>query len=375
MDGWSVSPTPDSLPTSAFSYELPDAQIARYPATLRDESRLLVLDHGSDDIEHRTFRDIANLIAPGDVLVLNETRVLPGRLTGHRPTGGRAEILLLHPVQPGRLDDDRWVAMVKPGARLRPGGEVHVAADLVVEILETTAEGNRVVRLRTPGSVFDAIRRLGHVPLPPYIDRDDDATDSVRYQTVYARDTGSIAAPTAGLHFTGVLLERLEQNGVNIARIVLHVGPGTFRPVETEDPAQHAMHSEPYHVPAAAAKTINDARAGGGRVWAVGTTVVRTLEAVAARDGSIAEAHGSTNLFIRPGYEFRVVDNLITNFHLPRSTLLMLVCALAGYEATMHAYDVAVRMGYRFYSYGDAMAVRGKRVGGLGRGRGNGLDG
>ena len=349
--------TASELPTSAYDYELPPELIAHYPAAERDESRLLLLDRDTGAITHRVFRDITELIPTGDVLVLNETRVMPARILGTRAGGGEAEVLLLH--RAGAAAGELvWEALVRPGSKLKAGRVIHVASDLTIEVLRVLENGNRVVRLITPLSQQVAMDRYGRMPLPPYIERDVDAADSERYQTVYGREDGSVAAPTAGLHFTPSVLERLEQRGVRIARIVLHVGVGTFRPVEVDDPAQHVMHAERFSVPAAAADTINDARAEGGKIWAVGTTVTRTLESVAAADGRVRAGDGSTALFIRPGYEFLAVDNLLTNFHLPRSTLLMLVAALGGYENVMHAYDAAVKQRYRFYSYGDAMLIR-----------------
>jgi S-adenosylmethionine:tRNA ribosyltransferase-isomerase len=321
----------------------------------RDESRLLVVDRARDELVHRFFRDLPELIPPGDVIVLNETRVMPARLVGRRRGGGEAEVLLLRPLA-GRGPAE-WEALVRPGAKLKPGRSVEIGEHLRVDVVGIADEGIRIVRLHTPLSIDEAIARYGQVPLPPYIDRAAEPEDVERYQTVYARERGSVAAPTAGLHFTPELLQRLEGSGVVVARIVLHVGLGTFRPVEVEDPAEHRLHEEWYDVSAGAARAIETARAAGGRVWAVGTTVVRTLESIAAEHGTVRAAQGSTSLFIRPPYRFRVIDRLITNFHLPRSTLLMLVAAFGGYERIMHAYRVAVEDGYRFYSYGDAMVV------------------
>jgi S-adenosylmethionine:tRNA ribosyltransferase-isomerase len=345
---------PASFPTSAFDYPLPRHLIARYPAARRDESRLLVVRRDQDAFEHRVFHQLAELIPSGDALVLNETRVLPARFRGRRAGGGAAEVLLLRPL-PER-GAGVWEALVRPGSKLRAGRVVEVADQLRIEIDEVADDGTRVVRLRTPLAVDDAIARYGQVPLPPYIDREPDAADADRYQTVYARATGSVAAPTAGLHFTPQLLERIERAGVRILRVVLHVGVGTFRPVEVEDPAAHPLHAEWYDVPADTAAALERTRAEGARVWAVGTTVARTLES-AAHDGVARAGSGWTSLFIRPPYDFRVVDRLITNFHLPRSSLLMLVAAFGGYERIMRAYREAVAHDYRFYSYGDAMVV------------------
>jgi S-adenosylmethionine:tRNA ribosyltransferase-isomerase len=308
----------------------------------RDASRLLVLDRATGSITHRHFRELPQLVAPHDILVTNTTRVIRARLIGKRDSGAPAEVFLLR-----QLDDYRFEAMVSPGGKLHPGRIVHVAPELDVEIETITDRRTRIVRLITTLSAPAALSRFGHVPLPPYIERADEEPDAERYQTVYARQEGSVAAPTAGLHFTPELIRALPTT-----EIVLHVGAGTFKPVETEDPGAHVMHEERYEISAEAAEAVRRTKASGGAVWAVGTTSARALES----SGGVAGA-GETRLFIRPPYEWRVVDRLITNFHLPRSTLLMLVAAFAGYELTMHAYDVAIREGYRFYSYGDAMAI------------------
>ena len=340
--------------TSDYDFPLPPEQIAQHPAARRDASRLLVLDRKTGALSHRHFSDIVDYFARGDVLVLNETRVFPARLLGRRESGAPGEVFLLHP-QKG--DEQEWVALVRPGAKLKPGRRLHIADELSVEILSSTPGGERIVRLHTELPIHEALERFGEIPLPPYVDRAATAEDRERYQTVYARERGSVAAPTAGLHFTSELISRIEARGVTIARLTLHVGVGTFRPVETDDPAEHRMHAEWYRVPAEAADAINAGRAGGGAIWAVGTTVVRTLESAAAADGALHAAEGWTDIFIRPPYRFRAVDHLVTNFHLPRSTLLMLVAALAGYEPVMAAYREAVAEGYRFFSYGDAMLV------------------
>ena len=361
-------PNPDrtdpaaALPTSAFEYQLPPELIAHQPAPQRDASRLLVIHRDRDAFEHREFRDIVQLIAPNDVIVLNETRVIPARLLGRRPGGGEAEIVLLRPARdaaPSLASDwpHRWHALVRPGAKLRAGRTIEVADDLSIEIVSVLDDGTREIRLHTPLAPRAAIEKHGHMPLPPYIERADDSTDRERYQTVFARTEGSVAAPTAGLHFTPALLEQLRAKGVAIATVVLHVGVGTFRPVEAEDPAEHIMHAEWYEVTEAQAQVMNDTRARGGSLWAVGTTVTRTLESAADERGVIQPGAAWTKLFIRPGYRFRAVDRLITNFHLPRSTLLMLVAAFTGHERIMRAYAEAVRERYRFYSYGDAMAI------------------
>ena len=338
--------------TADYEFELPRERIAQTPAERRDQSRLMVVDRASGTIEHRRFADITELVAPGDALVLNTTRVFRARLIGTRESGGRAEVFLLK-----RLGDDRFEALVHPGGKLKSGRVVHVSPELDVEILEVTERRSRVVRLRSSLALEDAIQRYGHVPLPPYIARGDDAQDAERYQTVYANETGSVAAPTAGLHFTPELLASLSAKGVARADLVLHVGAGTFKPVEVADPTDHVMHEEWYRLDATAAGVLNETRSRGRRIWAVGTTSVRTLESAVRGDGTFEPATGETRIFIRPPYRFRAVDKLITNFHLPRSTLIMLVAAFAGYDLTMRAYRTALDEGYRFYSYGDAMAI------------------
>jgi S-adenosylmethionine:tRNA ribosyltransferase-isomerase len=352
--------TPDGSRVSDYEYELPDHRIARYPTERRDESRLLLVPRGAGAFRHVRFRDVVELIEPGDIVVVNESKVLPARLLGRKPTGARAEILLLRPA-PGAADDHLWEALVRPGGKLKPGRTVEVADDLTVEILEAAPGGGRRVRLVCPGSVEEALDRHGAMPLPPYIDREAEPLDRERYQTVYARVPGSVAAPTAGLHFTPEILAALDAKGVARAAVTLHVGIGTFRPVEVEDPDDHELHHETYEVSRETADAVNAARRHGGRVWAVGTTAVRTLESVVDGEGRIHPGTGSTDLFIRPPYRFGAVDCLLTNFHLPRSTLLMLVAALGGYPQVMAAYRDAVAGPYRFSSYGDAMAVVGPR--------------
>jgi S-adenosylmethionine:tRNA ribosyltransferase-isomerase len=312
----------------------------------------MVVDRKSGSIEHKTFRDLVALIPAGDAIVVNTTKVYRARLLGTRDSGAPAEILLLKP-----LGDTRYEAMVHPGGKLKPGRRVHISPDLEVEILEATERRTRIVNLRSTLPLDEAIERYGHVPLPPYIDRPDQPPDSERYQTVYADQSGSVAAPTAGLHFTPELLAELKQKGVNRADVLLHVGAGTFKPVEVENPDEHQMHEESFTLPADTARILNETRKNGNRIWAVGTTSVRVLESAAREDGSFSEKSGETRIFIRPPYRFRAVDHLITNFHLPRSTLIMLVAAFAGYDLTMRAYREAIDKGYRFYSYGDAMAI------------------
>jgi S-adenosylmethionine:tRNA ribosyltransferase-isomerase len=339
--------------TADYHYDLPPQRIAQRPAEPRDASRLLVVDRASGTLEHHRFADLATLIPPGDALVINTTRVVRARLLGTRASGGAAEVLLLRRVAaPATFE-----AMVHPGGKLHPGRVVRIAPGFEVVIDQITERRTRIVTLRTPLPVDEAIERFGHVPLPPYIARPDEVADRADYQTVYANEQGSVAAPTAGLHFTTGLLQRLEARGVRRVDVLLHVGAGTFKPVEVDDPAEHPMHEETFVVGDEAARALNATRVAGHRIWAVGTTSARTLESSASPGGTFVGVHGDTRLFIRPPYRWRAVDRLITNFHLPRSTLLMLVAAFAGYELTMEAYRVALETGYRFYSYGDAMAI------------------
>ncbi len=363
------------LRTSDFDYALPPELIAQTPSAVRGESRLLVVRRedgkpaSREDAplmippggviprldlarsEDRRFSDLVDLIPAGDLLVLNSTKVRHARLLGRRPSGAPAEVLLLHPAA-----DHTWVAMGRPGSALKPGKRIDLGRGQSVETVEELPDGYRRVRFHG-GTAEAAMERIGRLPLPPYIDREPTPDDDVRYQTVFAEREGSVAAPTAGLHFTPGLLGALEARGVRIARLDLEVGPGTFKPVEEEDFSRHPMHPERYDIPPAVAEAIAAARARGAAVWAVGTTVVRALESAARADRTVAPGAGDTRLMITPGYRFLVVDRLITNFHLPRSTLLMLVAAFAGYDTTLAAYRHAVAARYRFYSYGDAMAV------------------
>jgi S-adenosylmethionine:tRNA ribosyltransferase-isomerase len=314
-----------------------------------------VLHRETGAVEHRAFSDLPELLRAGDLLVVNRSRVLPARLLGTRASGGAAEVLLVRDEGEGR-----WEAMVRPGRHLRPGQRVTVDEDLsvVIETEALGADGRRRVRLLSRRrDIAGALERCGHVPLPPYIRRPDRPEDRARYQTVYAREPGSVAAPTAGLHFSPELLGRLEAQGVARAEVVLHVGPGTFRPVTAEDVRDHRLEAEPFLVPAETAAAVGEAKASGRRVVAVGTTTVRALEAAAAADGTVTAGPGRTDLVAIPGFRFRVADALVTNFHLPRSSLLLLVSAFAGRERVLAAYAEAVRAGYRFYSYGDAMLV------------------
>ena len=335
---------------SDFMYDLPEERIAQTPVEPRDHSRLMVLHRDTHAIEHKHFYDVIDYLNPGDCLVINETKVIPARLYGERPTGGACEVLLLK-----QLGPKKWETLVRPGKKLRPGAEV-IFGDgrLKCTVLESTDVGGRVVEFACEGSFEAALDALGEMPLPPYIH--EKLEDRDRYQTVYAKQDGSAAAPTAGLHFTPALLDRIREKGVDIVPVLLHVGLGTFRPVKVENIEEHEMHSEYFEVTGDAARRVNAARERGGRVIAVGTTSVRTLES-AARDGKLAATRGDTSIFIRPGYRFQLVDALITNFHLPGSTLIMLVSALYDREKILDAYRMAVEMEYRFFSFGDAMLI------------------
>ncbi|HLG51395.1 MAG TPA: tRNA preQ1(34) S-adenosylmethionine ribosyltransferase-isomerase QueA [Chloroflexota bacterium] len=332
-----------------FDYDLPPELIAQTPLPDRDRCRLLVLHRQSGTVEHHRFDDLPGLLRPGDVLVMNDSRVLPARLFGQKPTGGRVEILLTRRQRP-----DAWLALVRPG--LRPGQGIRFAEDLVATVEEVREDGQRLLRFDRSGAELDAaIHRIGTMPIPPYIR--EPLADPSAYQTVYAREEGSVAAPTAGLHFTPTLLDRLAGAGIELVFLTLHVGPGTFRPVKTPDPSQHHLDAEWYRLGPEAADRINRARDEGRRIIAVGTTVVRTLESLADDRGHVAPTEGETALFILPGHAFRCVDAMITNFHLPRSTLIMLVAAFAGRERILAAYREAIALRYRFYSFGDAMLI------------------
>jgi len=335
-----------------FDYELPEELIAQHPLKQRDESRLLVYDRRTRTIEHRIFRDVVDYLEAGDALVINDTKVIPARLIGYRAdTGGKIEFLLLR-----RLEGDRWEIIERPGRRAQIGATfVFGNGELKARILEKTSQGGRIVEFIYDGIFEEILDRLGQMPLPPYIKEKLD--DKNRYQTVYAKNDGSAAAPTAGLHFTNELLQRIEDKGVNIVHITLHVGLGTFRPVKEEDISKHQMHSEYYQVSQQAADVINDTHRAGHKVFAVGTTCVRTLETVTDQQGITHAQEGWTDIFIYPGYRFKVVDALITNFHLPKSTLLMLVSAFAGRDEMLSVYQEAVRQRYRFFSFGDAMLI------------------
>jgi S-adenosylmethionine:tRNA ribosyltransferase-isomerase len=343
------------LRTADFDYELPTGLIAQSPIEPRDSCRLLVLDRASGQLDHRVFTDLVEYVRPGDLIVVNETRVMPARLHGVKEgSGGAAEILLLR--ERGR---DTWECLVKPGRRLQPGAKILFGdlemTGLIVGVLEES--GGRLIQFNVrEGRFMDVVHRIGEVPLPPYIARP--LRDPELYQTVYATDEHSAAAPTAGLHFTTALLDRLQEQGAHLAKVELDVGLDTFRPVSEEDATQHHIHTEHFRVPAWTADAVNSARARGGKVIAVGTTVARALEsAYNEGSGMVVESQGSTDLYILPGFRFGAVDALITNFHVPRSTLLMLVSAFAGRELVLHAYDVAKAEGYRFLSFGDAMLI------------------
>jgi S-adenosylmethionine:tRNA ribosyltransferase-isomerase len=337
--------------TSDFTYELPPDLIAQTPLEPRDSARLLVVSRRSGSLAHRIFRDLPEIMRPGDMMVVNDSRVLPARLLGHRDqSGGAVEALLLYCVEP-----DEWIALVRPGRRIRPGEVLTFEGGLRAEVLERLDGGVRRLRLHAEqGTTLDAIHRAGAVPLPPYIHAP--LADPERYQTIYARAEGSVAAPTAGLHFTPGLLDCLAARSIGLRRVTLHVGAGTFKPVQSDEIAAHRMHAEWATIDEATAHDLNAARADGRRIVAVGTTAVRVLE-TAARGGAMAPFSGWTDLFITPGFQFRAVDALLTNFHLPRSTLLMLVSAFAGKQLIDRAYAEAIARGYRFYSFGDAMLI------------------
>ncbi len=335
-----------------FYYELPEDLIAQDPLEDRSGSRLLVLDKETGEVSHHIFKEIVDYLEPGDCLVLNDTKVIPARLIGAKEdTGGRIEALLLK-----RREDNVWETLVKPGRKAKCGTRISFGGGLLTgEVVEIAEEGNRLIRFEYEGIFEEILDQLGQMPLPPYITHQ--LEDKDRYQTVYARHTGSAAAPTAGLHFTPELLEIIADKGVDIAKVTLHVGLGTFRPVKAENILEHHMHSEYFQIDEEAAEKINRAKEKGSRVICVGTTSCRTIESAADADGRIKECSGWTDIFIYPGYQFKILDCLITNFHLPESTLIMLVSALAGREHTLAAYEEAVRERYRFFSFGDAMLV------------------
>ena len=339
------------MKTHDFFYHLPEELIAQTPLEQRDSSRLLKLDRQSGRVEHHHFYDIINYLQPGDCLVMNDSRVLPARLLGHRPTGGAVEVLLLRD-----LGSKQWECLCKPGRKMQVGNEVIFGnGDLTATVIEVKEDGNRIIEFHYDGIFLEVLERLGKMPLPPYIK--EELENQERYQTVYSREVGSAAAPTAGLHFTNELLNQIRANGVKTAFVTLHVGLGTFRPVKAENIHDHHMHSELCMISAETAAILNETKAAGGRVICVGTTSCRTLESLVNEDGSFEAKSKWTEIFIYPGYTFKAMDGLITNFHLPESTLVMLVSAFAGRENVLAAYEEAVREKYRFFSFGDAMCI------------------
>lgn len=341
------------MKVSEFDFYLPEELIAQHPKEKRDESRLMVVDKKDGEIKHKVFKDIIDYINPGDCLVLNNTRVLPARLIGEKEnTGGKMEFLLLK-----RLESNLWETLVKPGKRAKVGSRfVFGGGELKAEVKEIGEEGSRIVKFEYEGIFEEVLDRLGQMPLPPYIT--EQLEDRERYQTVYSKEVGSAAAPTAGLHFTEELMNKLKEKGVNICFVTLHVGLGTFRPVKVEDIEEHHMHSEYYTMSKETADIINETKKKGGKIIAVGTTSCRTLETIGDNIGKVSEESGWTDIFMYPGYKFKVVDTIITNFHLPQSTLLMLVSAFSSKDIIMKAYDIAVKEKYRFFSFGDAMIIR-----------------
>lgn len=345
------------MKTSDFSYDLPEELIAQDPAERRDLSRLLVINKNTGEREHKVFHDIIDYLVPGDCLVINNTKVIPARLLGEREvTGGKVEVLLLK-----RKGNDIWETLVRPGKKAKPGQRLEFGGGLLkAEVLGIADDGNRLVKFTYNGIFEEILDKLGQMPLPPYITHK--LEDKNRYQTVYAKYEGSAAAPTAGLHFTEELLKEIEDKGVNIAKVTLHVGLGTFRPVKSDNIENHHMHTEEYYVGSQAVDLINSTKKKGGRVICVGTTSLRTVESAAAGYGTINPGGGDTDIFIYPGYQFKIADALITNFHLPESTLLMLVSALEGQGEILAAYKEAVSLGYRFFSFGDAMFMETRKL-------------
>lgn len=341
------------MKTSDFFYDLPDELIAQTPMEPRDSSRLMVLDRKTGEIDHKHFYDIIDYLSEGDLLVVNNSRVLPARLYGNRiDTNTNIELLLLE-----QKENNHWETLVKPGKKAREGAVISFGdGKLIGTIIEVQEDGNRIIEFQCDGNIYAILDEIGQMPLPPYIT--EKLQDKERYQTVYSKDTGSAAAPTAGLHFTNELLQKIKDKGVDIAEVTLHVGLGTFRPVKVDDVTNHKMHSEHYMMCEETAQKINETKKRGGRVLAVGTTSCRTLESIATFQGEIKACHGNTDIFIYPGYEFKVIDGLITNFHLPESTLIMLVSAFSNYDITMNAYKIAVEEKYRFFSFGDAMIIK-----------------
>lgn len=340
------------MKTSDFYYDLPESLIAQTPIEPRDSSRMLVLDRKSGEIEHKHFYDIIDYLNENDCLIVNDSRVLPARIFGRKKeTGGQVEFLLLK-----QIENNKWETLVKPGKKARENAQfIFGENDMECTVTEVLEDGNRVVEFRCEENFFAVLDKLGQMPLPPYIT--EKLKDKERYQTVYSNETGSAAAPTAGLHFTKELMKKIEDKGIKIGKVTLHVGLGTFRPVKVDDVTKHKMHSEHYEVPKETAQLIKETKEKGGRVIAVGTTSCRTLESVALKYGSVVPCDGWTDIFIYPPYDFKVLDGLVTNFHLPESTLIMLVSAFAGYDNVMNAYKTAVDEKYRFFSFGDSMLI------------------
>ena len=338
---------------SDFNFQLPKELIAQTPIENRSESRLLYLNRQTGEIKHNRFSNLTELLNKGDCLVFNDSRVMPARLLGKRETGGTVEVLLLNET---KKSDNTWECLTKPGSKTKPGTKlIFGEGELTAEVISTTEEGNKIINFKTNQNFQQTLKKLGKMPLPPYIEKE--LKDPERYQTVYANEVGSAAAPTAGLHFTKKLMEELKNRGINLAFMTLHVGLGTFRPVKADEIKDHKMHSEYFIIPANTAETINKTKQKGKKVIAVGTTSCRALEAIADESGNIKQYSGFTDIFIYPGYNFKCINGLITNFHLPESTLIMLVSALAGRENTLNAYNEAIKNKYRFYSFGDAMLV------------------
>jgi S-adenosylmethionine:tRNA ribosyltransferase-isomerase len=337
-----------------FQFEVPEEKIAQFPLEERDKCKTLVLDKKTGELEHRLFHEITDYFEEGDVLVINETKVLPARLYAYKEkTNGRIEIFLLR-----QLNERIWEALVKPARKVRVGNRLKMEEGVTLDVIDNTESGGRIIEFSGVDDILGYIERQGKTPLPPYIKREAENEDSVNYQTVYAKEIGAVAAPTAGLHFTDQLMEKFKAKGVIVAPVVLHVGLGTFKPVQVDDISKHQMHAEYYKISPETSEIINRAKQNGKKIVAVGTTVVRVLETIADFDSKVHPGDGWTDKFIYPPYQFKIVDNLITNFHTPGSSLIMLVAALAGYENIMKAYKFAINDGYRFFSYGDAMLIK-----------------
>jgi len=353
MDGGTLTMNQYGTQLADYDYHLPESCIAQFPAEPRDHCKLLVLHRNSGGLEHHLFYEIQQFLQPGDLLVINETRVFPARLIGRKASGGKIEVFLLDP-----LENDTWKALVKPGRRFRRGSTAYFGEQLTVTVLEELDEGIRKIQVHPGGEAFfRLLHQIGHIPLPPYIRREDTPRDRADYQTVYARQAGSVAAPTAGLHFTRELLQQIAAMGISIVPVTLHIGLDTFRPVSVENILDHQMHTEFYQISETSAAQINATLRHGGRVIAVGTTAVRTLETVARDTGEVRAGSGWSDLFIYPGFPWRVVDGIITNFHLPKSSLMMMIAAFTGLPELKNAYEIAKSQNYRFFSYGDAMLI------------------